>query len=370
MTRVLLVHQPTDGGVARHVADLFTGLRARGVDAMLCGPDAPTSLRGRLTPDDRQPLALQRAVAPGRDSGAVRDLARIVARLRPDAVHAHSSKAGAVARVARLAHPRTPVLYTPHGYAMAGFFERGLERTAYREAERGLGLLTSRVVAVCESEARLARTVTAARHVRVVHNGIDPPGAGEADARVTTLRQRGPVVCTVAQLRPGKGIETLIDAWPGVRIRHPAAQLAIAGDGVLRAALERRASTLDVGDSVHFLGEHPDPIAVLRAADIFALASWAEAFPYAILEAMALGLPIVASDVGGIGEAIVSGANGMLIPPRQAHVLGAALTQLAGDPEQRRRLGAAALDSVTRRFSISAMVSGTLAVYEEATGHR
>jgi glycosyltransferase involved in cell wall biosynthesis len=366
--RVLLVHQPVIGGVARHVADLFTGLRGRGVEALLCGPDAPVALRGRLASDEQAPLAMQRAVAPGPDADAVRGLARIVHRLRPDVIHAHSSKAGAVARVARVAHPRTPVLYTPHGYAMAGFFQNPRERAAYREAERGLGLLTTRVIAVCEAEARLARTVTAGRRVRVVHNGIDPPADGALDPRVAALRDRGPVVCAVSQLRPGKGVETLIAAWPAVVARHPAAQLALAGDGVLRDELAGRARNAGIADSVHFLGEHPDPIAVLRAAHVVALASWAEAFPYAVLEAMVLGRAIVATDVGGVGEAISGGVNGLLVPPRRADALGAALTQLLGDPGQRDRLGAAARTTVEDRFSVARMLDGVQAVYAESIG--
>jgi glycosyltransferase involved in cell wall biosynthesis len=367
VTRVLLVHQPIDGGVARHVEDLFVGLREAGHEAVLCGPQPPVALRDRLQPGDYQPLAMQRAISPRPDGATIAELARIIRRVRPDVVHAHSSKAGAVARVTRLLRPRTPVLYTPHGYAMAGFFRR-VERTVYREAERGLGLLTSRVLAVCEAEARLARTVTAARRVRVVHNGVDVPAVavGEPDERVAALSSRGPVVCTICQLRPGKGVETLLDAWPTVVANEPGAQLAIAGDGALRGELEQRVEALGVADSVHFLGEHADPVAVVRAADVFVLASWFEAFPYVILEAMALGLPIVASDVGGVAEAIEHGRSGLLVPARQTAALSAALTELIADAELRGRLGAAALQTVERRFSTESMVRGAIGVYAEA----
>jgi glycosyltransferase involved in cell wall biosynthesis len=371
MTRVLLVHQPIDGGVARHVADLFTGLSSYGYEPVLCGPQPPVSLLGYLQPGDHEPLAMQRGIAPRPDAEAVGRLVGIVRRLRPDVVHAHSSKAGAVARAARLANPRIPVLYTPHGYAMAGFFDRG-RRAFYREAERGLGLLTSRVLAVCEAEARLARTVTAARRVRVVHNGVEAPVARilEPDARVVELRARGPVVCTVCQLRPGKGIETLIDAWPVVTGRHPGAQLAIVGDGEMRGDLERRVGSLGVGASVHFLGEYEDPIAVLHTADVFVLASWFEALPYAILEAMALGCSIVASDVGGIAEAITHGISGLLVPAREPVKLAAALGEVVENAELRSQLGAAALSTVSARFTVDAMVRGAAGVYAEALGSR
>jgi glycosyltransferase involved in cell wall biosynthesis len=366
VTRVLLAHQPVDGGVARHVEDLFVGLRALGHEPVLCSPQVPPTLVGQLEPGDHQRLAMQRAIAPGPDAKTVRDFARIIRQVRPDVVHAHSSKAGAVARVARLLRPQTPVLYTPHGYAMAGFFPR-VERAAYREVERGLGLLTSRVLAVCEAEAKLARTVTAARRVKVVHNGVDVRAAAvdQADPREDALRSRGPLVCTVCQLRPGKGMQTLLDAWPAVVAAQPEAQLAIAGDGVLRGALEQRAEAFGVADSVHFLGECPDPIAVVRGADVFVLASWFEAFPYVILEAMALGLPIVASDVGGVAEAIAHGQSGLLVPAREPAALSSMLTELLANGELRGRLGAAALQTVKRRFSTEAMVRGAVDAYAE-----
>jgi glycosyltransferase involved in cell wall biosynthesis len=369
VTRVLLVHQPIDGGVARHVEDLFVGLRAAGHEAVLCGPEPPLGLRDRLDPGDFQPLAMQRAIAPKPDARTIGELAGIIRRICPDLVHAHSSKAGAVARATRLIRPRAPVLYTPHGYAMAGFFRR-VERTVYREAERGLSLLTSRVLAVCEAEARLARTVTAARRVRVVHNGVDVPAVavGEPDARVAALALRGPVVCTVCQLRPGKGVETLLDAWTAVVAAQPGAQLAIAGDGVLRDVLEQRVRALGVADSVHFLGEYADTVSLVRGADVFVLASWFESFPYVILEAMALGLPIVASDVGGVGEAIAHRQSGLLVPARRPQALSSALVELIGDAQLRDRLGAAALATVKRRFSTESMVHGAIGVYAEVLG--
>jgi glycosyltransferase involved in cell wall biosynthesis len=312
---------------------------------------------------------MYRAIVPRRDSETIASFASIVRRVRPDVIHAHSSKAGAVVRLARLACPRVPVLYTPHGYAMAGFF-RHSERALYREAERVLGLLTSRVLAVCEAEAKLARTVTARRRVTVVHNGVDAPAVvtGEPDARVVALRSRGPVVSTVCQLRPGKGIETLIDAWPAVSARLPGAQLAVAGGGILLRALQSRVEALGVADSVHFLGECLNPAAVLRAADVFALASWFEAFPYAILDAMALGCSIVASDVGGVAEAITHGESGLLVPARQPAPLSSALVQLLGNSEQRDLLGAYALQTVNRRFSTEAMVRGVADIYDEMLG--
>ncbi len=372
MSRILLVHQPIDGGVGRHVLDIFEGLTERGYDALLCGPAVPSA--SVLLGDDPSPsiaagrhltLAMDRAISPRVDLAVLARYARIVRAARPDVVHAHSSKAGAIARLGKLVHPRIPVLYTPHGYAFAGFFEREHERIAYREAERALGPLTSRVVAVCQAEARLASSVCPVRRIRVVHNGIDLVDGGPPDQRVRALSSQGTIVCSVTQLRAGKGLETLIDALPAVVAQHPATQLVIVGDGPLRSALEAQARDRGVRAAVHFLGEHADPSAVLRASDVFVLPSWAESFPYVILEAMSARLSIVSTDVGGIDEAIVDGESGLLFGPRDPAAISGALLALLGDETLRTRLGDTARAVVARDFTRAGMIAQLADVYEE-----
>ncbi len=378
MSRILLVHQPIDGGVGRHVLDVFEGLTDRGYDVLLCGPalpsgsllagaePLPSARNGSVSPADRHvALPMKRAIAPRADVGVLARYARIVRSVKPDLVHAHSSKAGAIARLGKLVHPQVPVLYTPHGYAFAGFFAHEFERVAYRETERAFGPLTRRVVAVCEAEARLAASVCPARRVRVVYNGIEPGDEGPPDERVRALSSRGPIVSTVTQLRPGKGVDTLIDALPAVVARHRDAQLVIVGDGPLRSELQAQADRHGVGDAVHFLGEHPNPGAVLRASDIFVLPSWAESFPYVILEAMADGLPIVATDVGGIAEALVDGKSGLLVSPRDHVRLARGLVALLDDPGLRARLAGNAGDVVRQRFTRAGMIARLADVYEE-----
>ena len=370
MTRVLLVHQPIDGGVARHVVDLFEGLTRLDWDVILCGPAIPSASL-LVAPQTAQPphvrLALARAIDPRRDVQAVLAFARIVRRTRPDLIHAHSSKSGAVARLAKPLNSSVPVLYTPHGYAFAGYFEANLERRIYRSLERAMAPGARFVVAVCEAEGRLAASVGPADRVRVVHNGIAGTSRESGpDPAMQTLAAQGPLICALAQLRPGKGIETLIDALPPLLAKHPRVNVAIVGDGVLRPALTDRARSLGVSRAVHFLGERPDPFAVFSAADIFVMTSWAESFPYVILEAMAAGLPIVASDVGGIAEAIEDGHTGMLVRARDPQSTAGALIALLDDPALGRRLGGRARETVTRRFTVARMIDGVSTVYREA----
>jgi glycosyltransferase involved in cell wall biosynthesis len=361
VARVLLIHQPVAGGVGRHVSDLARGLHTAGHEVVLCGPGRPAT-----GPDDCRHVALtlERAVAPRADARALRDLDRIVRRLAPDLVHAHSSKAGAIARLVRAVHPRLPLVYSPHGYAFAGHFDREVERTAYRVIEAGLAPLASRVICVCDAEARLARRIGPAPRIRVVHNGVaaaDDPVM--PDPRMTELARAGPVICTLTQLRPGKGLETLLDAMPAILGAHPGAQLAIWGDGPDQPQLAARARTLSIGDSVHFLGATRSPLSVMAASDVFTLPSLAEAFPYVILEAMSVACPVVSSDVGGIAEALVEG-TGVLVNPADPVALATAIATLLDRPDMARRLGTAARRRVQQMFSVERMLSQTAQVYD------
>jgi glycosyltransferase involved in cell wall biosynthesis len=367
VTRVLLVHQPIDGGVARHVRDLANELDGRGYEVTVCGPSAPEGLNESV---EGRRLNLQRAVAPRADLTAVADLARIVHELRPDVVHAHSSKAGAVARLARASHPRVPLVYSPHLYAFAGYFERPAERHAYRMAERLLAPAASRVVCVCEVEARLARAIGPGGRVRTVYNGIAPVGDGPVDPRIAELSARGPVVGTLALLHRRKGLETLIDATPRILDRHPRAQIAIVGEGPQLEELRARADEKDVARAVRFFDPGADPLSAVRGMDVFALPSWAESFPYVILEAMSLGRAIVASDVGGVREAVVDRECGLLVPPRDAPALVDALNDLLEDTDRAARMGELAHLRADRQFTLPAMTDGLADVYGEVTSHR
>jgi len=359
MARILLVYQPIDGGVGRHVNDLSLGLARLGHEVVTCGPAPPSAAPGSWT---HVPLELRRAVSLRADIGALRRLGAIVRTVRPDIVHAHSSKAGALARLARIAH-RVPVIYTPHGYAFAGFFEREPERVAYRLAERLLAPLATRVLCVCEAEAVLARSVGPADRVHVVYNGVDSDPSCRVDPRMAALHDHGPVICALTQLRPGKGMETLIDAIPRLLVDQPEAGIAIWGEGAELEALRRRAQDLGVGSAVHFLGATSDPMSVIRGASLFVLPSWAESFPYVMLEAMSAGIPIVASDVGGIREAVGDDAAGLLVAPREPHELALALTGLLGDTVRCARLGDEARRRVQQRFTVADMVQGVARVY-------
>jgi glycosyltransferase involved in cell wall biosynthesis len=363
MTRILMVSQPTTGGVFQHISDLVGGMTQRGHEVVLAAPTMrePPRLAAELVA-----LEMVRGVAPATDLHGAAELARLIRRVAPTVVHAHSSKAGALARAARVARPSIPVVYTPHGYAFAGYFEDPRERARYRAVERALSPLATRVLCVCEAERDLAASVGPRSRCRVVYNGVRGADGGEALSRIRSLREQGPVVGVLTMLRPGKGIETLIDAMPAVLDRIPAASFVVAGDGPDRAELEARARERCVHQALHLVGSVDGPSPLMTGIDLFVSASWAESFPLNVLEAMAFGLPVVATDVGGTSEAVDDGHTGLLVPPRDANALARAIVSVLDDSGPGMRpLGLAGRARQQERFTVEAMIDNTLDVYAE-----
>jgi glycosyltransferase involved in cell wall biosynthesis len=362
VARILLVTQPTDGGVFRHVSDLAGGLDEYGHDVLVAAPlsTAPSDLRAEIVT-----VPMRRSVAPGPDARGLAALAAALRRLRPDIVHAHSSKAGALARLGRVAARRVPVIYTPHLYAFASTFG-ATERFVYRGFERVLAPSAARVLCVCEAERRLAASIGPADRTRVVHNGIQLPDPSVRSVPAPSRYEPGtPLIVSMAFFSVRKGLSTLIDAMPSILTAHPKARLLILGRGPQGPSLSARADELGLSGVVELRAPPEDRLNAMRSAAVFVHPSWADSFPYSILEAMSLGLPIVASDVGGIGEAIEHGSSGVLARPRDAAGLGLAVSSLLADPDRAAALGTAARARVETCFTVDRMVEGILAVYRE-----
>lgn len=209
--------------------------------------------------------------------------------------------------------------------------------------------------------------------VEVIHNGIPPEDYSDDENHATRNRCREtlgispdtPVILTVSVLREGKGLPDLLAAF-GRRIASGAPGiLVVAGEGPLRESLEARARELGLGEIVRFLGYRRDVPALLAAADVFVLPSHRDAFPTAILEAMAAGLPVIATRAGGIPEIVEDDLSGLLVPPGSPRDLAEALGRVLGDPALARRLGEAGRRRVRERFSLDTWRDRLCSLYEE-----
>jgi glycosyltransferase involved in cell wall biosynthesis len=356
---VLQVAQPEDGGVAEHVLCLSIGLHERGWPVEVATP-ATSAIRRALERAGIpvHPLAMTRAAGPG-DARSARELRAIDARGGYAIVHGHSSKAGALVRSAL---PRARrFAYTPHCFAFAAGFDP-LRRAFYTAVEQALVPRSAAIIGVCEWERDQARRRLrgAAGRMDVVLNGVGECGDGEPDAALLGWKGDGALAGMVAALRPQKDPLALVRA--ALRL-EPGARVAIVGNGELAGAIDEEIVRLGVGDRVRRFPFAGDVVPYLRALDLFVLPSAWEALPIAILEAMACGVPVLATSVGGVPEAIDAGLTGELVPPHDPDALAGALARLMADPDQLRLLGARAAQVARERFSVDTMVDATAAIY-------
>ena len=246
----------------------------------------------------------------------------------------------------------------------------------YLMINRLANTLSHRVTAVSRrvGESVVAREGLPAAKLVVVPNGVDMPEG--TDPQVLTALRRdlglsddeGPLVGVVASLAPRKGHGFLFEAVQQVKEQFPAARFLLIGDGVLRQELEGLAQRLGVREMVRFLGYRQDVPALLDLIDIFALPSLEEGMSNALMEAMAHGLPAVATDVGGNGENIEPGRSGLLVAPGDAQELAAALLRVIGDKELRDELGRAARARMEAEFSMERAVARNQQIYQELMG--
>jgi glycosyltransferase involved in cell wall biosynthesis len=374
--RILMVCEPPGGGSAHNAVELAVRLPARGFDVEYAGPPAirrRADLEAAGTPVHELPLAPGYA-HPRRDRMALGALHRLLRTGRFDLVHCHSPKAGVLGRVAaRAAGVRA--VYSPHCFPFVGDFSAARAATA-RLVEHALAPLTTAYVCVCEQERRLAREkrIAPAERLHVVHNGVEPCDDSAPDGALAATAAAGPLVGAVAELRRQKRLDLLVEATPAVLERVPDARIAIVGDGPLRDQLHDQARRLglDREERFAFLPFEPPAARYLKALDVYVLPSAWEALPIGALEALACGIPQIATDVGGTGEAVVA-ATGVLVPPRDAGRLAEAIVALLRDPGRREEMAAASRARHAELFGVDRMVDRTAALYRrllEPSGRR
>jgi glycosyltransferase involved in cell wall biosynthesis len=313
--------------------------------------------------------ALGREVAPLGDLAALLELTRTMRRERAAIVHTHTSKAGFLGRLAaRLA--RVPaVIHQPHGHIFYGYY--GARRTAvFTALERRAARWTDRIITLTErgTEEHLARGIGRPEQYVTVPSGVpterlraSAPSRVEARARLA-LDANAFVMVGLGRLVPIKGFDLLVRALPAVATAVPSTRLVLVGDGSERAKLEALAVSLGVRDRVRMTGETPDVAGHLVAADVVVVPSRNEGMGRVLVEAMALGVPVVATAVGGIPAVVVDGECGRLVEPYDVEALASALVELARDSRLRRKLGDGARERA-EHFSTQVANAKLLALY-------
>ncbi|HEY7678766.1 MAG TPA: glycosyltransferase [Candidatus Methylomirabilis sp.] len=329
----------------------------------------PTSPPGAAAVRLVEVPALCRNAAPLRDARALLALTRLLRRGRFDIVHTHTSKAGFLGRLAaRLAGvPR--ILHTPHGHVFNGYF--GPAATwAFIVLERWAARFTERIITLTEAEAEqhLALRVGRPGQFVTIPSGVDLDRVRAAAHRAPQVRRAlgipadAPLAGAASRLAPVKGIAHLVAAMPEVLVQCPGAHLVLAGDGEERAALEARAAALGMASRVHFLGFREDVDAVIAALDVFVLPSLNEGMGRVLVAAMALGVPVVATRVGGVADVVEDGRQGLLVPPADPAALAKSIAAILGDGMRAASMGALGRPRA-ERFGLQVMLERLAALY-------
>ena len=356
------------GGAEVHLLGLVRELVRRDVDVSVAF--LRTGLfDGRSVLGDFEALGV-RVYALGANSryglSFVAALWRVIRREQPDVLHTHLPRADIAGMLAAVGGPRWMArvvsLHNIYGQYWAGRAILPLCRVAWRMADGVIAI--SRAV----REWLIGPMGTPSRRVRVIHYGLD---LGEVDRRRAGRRPRAGAIGSVARLERRKNHECLVRAMPYVLRRHPQARLCIAGHEAVgyREILQRSIDELGMGEVVTLTGFEGNVVGFLEGIEVFAFASRAEGFGLVVLEAMAVGRPVVASAIAPVDEIVLPGRTGFLADPEDPVSFADAIDVLLRDTSLARRLGEAGRRRVEEEFSLTRMVDSTLDVYRDVV-HR
>ena len=310
--------------------------------------------------------SLVRRISPWNDLKALVSTFVILQRCKPQIVHTHTSKTGIIGRLAAWL-TRTPIIiHTPHGHVFYGHFSKPLS-WLFLQLERLLGRITHHQIALTPEEGKdyLNLSVAKPDNISVIHSGVEMnrfkqsvtgnnPKRNELGIPLDSL-----VVGFVGWLTAIKGVSFLVRAMSGVIQKHQNCLLVLVGKGDEKGEeeikLKEQVENLGLADNARFLGWRQDVDEITRCFDVFVLPSLNEGMGRVLVEAMAAGLPIVATRVGGIPDLVIDGKNGMLVPPKDTVALERAISELLSDKARRKQMGETG-KRMCRPYSVEAMV--------------
>ena len=308
------------------------------------------------------------------DSLSLMKLYLILLKEKFDIVHTHTAKAGALGRVAAYLAGCRRIVHMPHGHNFYGYFSPFISMLVKR-LERFLARFTDGFVALSdlEKEDLLKFGIAEDKRIRVVPSGMNLQFKGID--RVEALRKKEElgfrlderIVGMVSRLEEVKGPEYFIEAAEMVARRTEGVRFLVAGEGSLRRKLENRVKELGLGDTVIFTGWRDDALEIISFLDILVQPSLNEAVGRVLLEAQGLGIPVVATKVGGIAEVVKEDVTGILVPSRDTEELADAICGLLEDEGKMSSMSKSARKWVDEKFSVEMMLKEINSVYKEVS---
>lgn len=359
MKVLYLITRSNWGGAQAHVFDLMNHAVKKGNECILVVGE-----NGELTERAKE-IGIKVCIVPSlvreisiyKDIKAIRDVSLIIKNYKPDLVHAHSSKAGIIGRIAAKIC-NIPVIFTAHGWAFTDGVST-IKRVVYLQIERIFSRLSDRIICVSEYDRQLALKHKVAKEEKLItiHNGVNAFEISDSNSNREKV-----VIIMVARFSPQKDYKTLLLALKDI---NQPIEVLLVGEGELLEYSKKLASQLNLNEKVKFLGMRKDVRKLLSRSDIFVLASNYEGLPISIIEAMSAKLPIVASNVGGVSELVEHGSNGFLVPRGSVKDLNDKLNVLITNKDLRQKMGKESYKKYKNKFTIERMLDKTFKVYEE-----
>jgi glycosyltransferase involved in cell wall biosynthesis len=348
------------GGAQVHVRDMAEYINKHGADALVVTGGREGVFTDQLK--NRQVnykliRRLSRKFSPIDDLIAIVQLYRQIILFRPDILSAHSAKAGILGRMVRLLPGSPPVIFTAHGWAFADGVPI-IQKHVFITIEKLLTCLTTKIITVCRSDKAMAMAygVARAKKIVVIYNGM--PYKDRQENRPSSEEIK--IIC-VARFEKQKDHVTLIRSLK--LIKELQWQIELIGAGDLKANLENLVKESGIEEKVKFTGRTSQVGDKLDEADIFVLSSLWEGFPRSIIEAMRSGLPIIATDVGGVSESVINNFNGICVDRRDEHSLALAIRRLILDESLRVEMGIRSRSLYESKFTFETMAKETVSEY-------
>lgn len=297
---------------------------------------------------------------------------RVLRRKKFDIVHTHTSKAGLLGRLAAKLARIPVIIHTPHGHVFFGYF--GLIKSKlFIFLEKLASRISDKIIALTnrEKEDYISYRVTDEENSVVIYSGIDlnkfkdlPVEEKQNLKKELGIPENSLIVGTLGRLVPVKGPEFLVEAAKHIISKYSSTFFMFTGDGYLRPDLEKKALDFGLKENIIFMGWRDDAAKILSLYDIFVLPSLNEGMGRVLVEAMALGKPIVASRIGGIPDLVSHGKNGFLVPPKDPEELVRHIQTLIEDKEKREKMGLEG-KKIATNFSAENMVKKIEKLYKE-----
>jgi len=354
-----IIGDPSLAGAPRHLLSIVESLSLKKFTIHVICPPGP--LAGEIRKLSRH-IDLDLVPMKSRlDFGAISQIRKSIKHIKPDVIHVHGTRAGSLGRLAAIGL-NIPVIYTEHLWTRQFRLKSKLLNFFHYCANWFLDMFTTLNIAVSQAvkDFMVEKSISRPQKIKVIYNGIKPV---KLKAKIFQSEKEF-LIATVGTLTPQKGIQYLIRAMPKVKTEFPGIRLEIIGDGSFKRALVKEVKKMKMKDYVKFTGFIADVEKYLTRFDLYVQPSLSESFGLAIIQAMSVGLPVVATNTGGIPEVVTEGKSGLLVEAASPEALAEAILKLLRDPQKARQMGEMAEKEAKLKFNLKDMMKELENVYE------